>query len=95
MSEIYDLQRNRELKRLHDETDNTKVTPRELVTLIADVMDRNQMDGEPVRMVALVEIRHPDGTCTVEAYRAGCNRYEEIALVTLHQHKQVRDWALR
>ncbi len=79
------------IERLRREGDNAKLSPRDLVTLIADYLDKGEGDGKPVRMVAIIEFEHEERN-SVESFRSGCTRYEEVALLALHHAKQVEDW---
>jgi hypothetical protein len=80
------------LERTRRETDNAKLTPRELIALVAAELDNGELGGKPLRCVVIIETEKSDGNHGIETFRSGCSRYEEIALIALHSAKQLEDW---
>lgn len=80
------------LERIKREPDNANLTPRQLMDIVIDAMDVEGFDGEPSRAIVIIETKKPGGTYGIETFRAGCSRYEEIALSALHQATQIEQW---
>ncbi len=92
MAAVVDLNKKRELDGLRKARDNSAVTPRQLVDLIADDLDKEDPANKPVRMIALIEVDEPNGRRTLLSFRSNCTRAEEIAILEVHKAAQVEDW---
>lgn len=79
------------LERLKRVENNADVSPRDLMTLVIDAMEEG-FDGAPSRAIVIIETKRADGTYGIETFRAGCSRYEEIALTALHHTTQIEKW---
>lgn len=87
MGEVTDIG----IARLRQATDNKDISVRELLLLTLDSLDRGEIEGKPIRALVLIESDLGDGN-VIESYRSGCSRYEEIALIALHQARQIELW---
>lgn len=80
------------IERLKRETDNTKVSVRDLLAAALHAVESGELEGEAARVLVLIEVVTPQGPNVMESFRAGCTRYEEIALLRLHEHRQIELW---
>jgi len=88
MGEVSDFR----LERARREADNTRVGVAELLGLASAAIAAGELDGAPVRAIIIIETKKPDGSYGVEAFRCGCTRYEEVALLRLQETTVLEDW---
>lgn len=78
------------LARLRRENDNTKVSPAELLRLVANEIERGLIN--PNRMMVITIEPRPDNQSRIDTYRCGVTRAEEIGYLELARHKRMADW---
>ena len=68
---------------------NAEVRPQSVVRMcLEDIENREDI----TRVLIIVESKLDDGDYDVEQYRAGCTRYEEVALLELAKDFTLQKW---
>lgn len=82
---IVDLKYEREKA----EDDNKLVRPESLVRMCLDDL---QGRTDLTKVMIIVESQNENGDYDIDLYRAGCTRYEEIALLELAKTTTLKKW---
>ena len=89
---IHDLN----MARIEREDDNTKVTPEQLLALALKHLQNGEVgkvkEAKPIAAFLCIIMEEPDGGQTLEGYRCGLKRDQEIGYLEVYKQQEIRRW---